>query len=148
VWTVVEFPEDSSRARGDREAEEWLRRELEFLRGVERRILRRARVREDAWRAVAVTVILAMFACCWYLAALSSGDSAGSACPTVSSIAGGGAGAGLAVARPAAAAEAGAAVTEAVARDRARGPARADVRANTSNTAKVAAAAAPAGCSV
>jgi hypothetical protein len=93
----MEFPEDprgDSRSPDaqppqaqDREAEAWLRRELAFLYGVERRILRRARVRREAWRAAAVALILAVFACCWYLAALSSEGSSGTACPAKSATA-------------------------------------------------------------
>lgn len=79
---MTEFPEDAPRAREDREAADWLRSELEFLGGVERRILRRSRVREQAWRAATVAFILAIFACCWYLAALASGGFIGSACPS------------------------------------------------------------------
>jgi hypothetical protein len=79
----MEFPEDAPRAREDREAEDWLRRELAFLHDVERRILRRTRLREGAWRAAAVAIILAVFACCWYLAVLGSEGSAGWACPSV-----------------------------------------------------------------
>ena len=82
---MTESPEDSPRAREDRDAEGWLRSELEFLGGVEKRVLRRTRVREEAWRAAAVAFILAIFACCWYLAALTSGGSAGSACPSIGS---------------------------------------------------------------
>ena len=91
---MMEFPEDAPRAREDREAEDWLRGELEFLHGVERRIRRRTRLREEAWRAVAVAFILAIFACCWYLAALGSGSagSAGPACPSAGSTATAGAG--------------------------------------------------------
>lgn len=66
---------DSHRSRpprGEHETEAWLRRELAFLYGVERRILRRTRIRKEAWRAAAVAAILAMFAACWYLAAVSS----------------------------------------------------------------------------
>ena len=86
----MEFPEDprgEPRSEGhhspqaqDREAEAWLRRELAFLHGVERRILRRSRMRREAWRAAAVALILAVFACCWYLAALSD-TSSSTACP-------------------------------------------------------------------
>jgi hypothetical protein len=93
----MEFPEDprgDSRSPDaqppqaqDREAEAWLRRELAFLYGVERRILRRARMRREAWRAAAVALILAVFACCWYLAALSSEGSSGTACPAKSATA-------------------------------------------------------------
>lgn len=60
------------RSRADLEAEAWLRRELAFLYGVERAIKRRARLRKEGWRAIAVAVILAMFAACWYVAAVSS----------------------------------------------------------------------------
>lgn len=95
----MEFPEDSPRAREDQEAEDWLRRELDFLRGAERRILRRARMREEAWRAAAVAFILAIFACCWYLAALGS-ESGRSACPPFGSTARAGVGAGRAVPAP------------------------------------------------
>jgi hypothetical protein len=93
----MEFPEDphgdarSPDARPpqaqDQEAEAWLRRELAFLYGVERRILRRTRMRREAWRAAAVALILAVFACCWYLAALSSDGSSGTACPAKSATA-------------------------------------------------------------
>ena len=90
----MEFPEDprgeplspdahSPRAQ-EHEAEAWLRRELAFLYGVERRILRRSRLRREAWRAAAVALILAVFACCWYLAALSSDGSSPTACPAKS----------------------------------------------------------------
>ena len=81
----MEFPEEparrdprtpdahrSPRSRAEHETEVWLRRELAFLHGVERRILRRTRIRKEAWRAAAVAAILAMFAACWYLAAVSS----------------------------------------------------------------------------
>lgn len=71
----------SPRAGADHEAEAWLRRELAFLHGVERRIVRRARWRREGWRAAAVALILAMFACCWYLAALSSDGASNGACP-------------------------------------------------------------------
>lgn len=102
---MTEFPEDSPRAREDREAEDWLRGELEFLSGAEKRMLRRTRVREGAWRAVAVAFILAIFACCWYLAALSSSSgSTGSACPSVGSTAQVAAGRVLPALRPRAAA--------------------------------------------
>jgi hypothetical protein len=80
----MEFPEEprprdpripdahrTPRSRAEHD-EVWLRRELAFLYGVERRILRRARIRKEAWRAAAVAAILAMFAACWYLAAVSS----------------------------------------------------------------------------
>jgi hypothetical protein len=66
---------DAHRSRhphGQHETEAWLQRELAFLHGVERKILRRARIRKEAWRAAAVAAILAMFAACWYLAAVSS----------------------------------------------------------------------------
>jgi hypothetical protein len=88
----MEYPEEprtpdahgSPRSRPGQEAEVWLRRELAFLYGVERRIRRRTRLRREAWRAAAVALILAIFAACWYLAALST-DSAAStgnnACP-------------------------------------------------------------------
>jgi hypothetical protein len=90
----MEFPEDprndshtpdahSPRAE-DVEAEAWLRRELAFLYGVERRIQRRARLRREGWRAAAVALILAVFACCWYLAALSSEGATRDACPAKS----------------------------------------------------------------
>lgn len=82
---MTEFPEDSPRAREDPEAEDWLRRELAFLHGVERRVVRRARAREEAWRVGAVALIFVMFASCWYLAALSSSDGSGTACPVASS---------------------------------------------------------------
>lgn len=65
----------------DGETEAWLRSELAFLHGVERRILRRSRLRKEAWRAAAVALIMAVFACCWYLAALSSDNSSSTACP-------------------------------------------------------------------
>jgi hypothetical protein len=81
----MEFPEEPRPARDPRspeprparpsaehETEAWLRRELAFLHGVERKILRRGRIRKEAWRAAAVAAILAMFAACWYLAAVSS----------------------------------------------------------------------------
>jgi hypothetical protein len=92
VEAVVEFPEEprshdahrSRRSRSEHETEIWLRRELAFLYGVERRIKRRARLRREAWRAAAVALILAMFAACWYLAAISSesvaSSSSGNAC--------------------------------------------------------------------
>jgi hypothetical protein len=76
-----------AQAHADRETEAWLRRELAFLYRVERRILRRARMRQEAWRAAAVALILAMFACCWYLAALSAGNSSSKACPAKSATA-------------------------------------------------------------
>jgi hypothetical protein len=91
----MEFPEEprvpdahrSPRSRSEHETEIWLRRELAFLYGVERKIRRRARFRREAWRAGAVALILAMFAACWYLAALSSegvasSSSSGKACST------------------------------------------------------------------
>jgi hypothetical protein len=90
----MEFPEEPRPGRdprdhrspssGEHETEVWLRRELAFLYGVERRILRRARIRREAWRAAAVTAILAMFAACWYLAAVSSNSlsSSSKACVT------------------------------------------------------------------
>jgi hypothetical protein len=91
----MEFPEEprssdahgSPRPRPGQEAEVWLRRELAFLYGVERRIKRRARLRREAWRAAAVALILAIFSVCWYLAALSSDSAAstGNACPAHSS---------------------------------------------------------------
>ena len=96
----MEFPEEprvpdahrSPRSRSEHEVEIWLRRELAFLYGVERRIKRRTRFRREAWRAAAVALILAMFAACWYLAALSSDSVASSsnACPakTVTAAAG------------------------------------------------------------
>jgi hypothetical protein len=62
------------------EAEAWLRRELAFLHRVERRIVRRERWRKEAWRAVTVAAILAVFALCWYLAALATHSAADSAC--------------------------------------------------------------------
>ena len=87
---MTEFPEEprpadaqgSPRSRPAHESEVWLRRELAFLYGVERRIARRARLRREAWRAAAVALILAIFAACWYLAALSSDSAAstGNAC--------------------------------------------------------------------
>lgn len=94
----MEFPEDQrSDPRGeprapdarparaqDHETEAWLRRELAFLHGVERRILRRERMRREAWRAAAVALILAVFSCCWYLAALGGEGSAPAACPATS----------------------------------------------------------------
>lgn len=96
----MEFPEDprgdsrwdahSPQAHGqaqDGETEAWLRRELAFLHGVERRILRRSRMRKEAWRAAAVALIMAVFACCWYLAALSSDNSSSTACPAKASTA-------------------------------------------------------------
>ena len=101
----MEYPEDprppgeprtpdahSPEARADREAEEWLRRELAFLQGVERRILRRSRMRHEAWRAAAVALILAIFACCWYLAALGSDHASSTACPSGSPTAAAGSG--------------------------------------------------------
>ena len=96
VEAVMEFPEEprtpdahrSPRSRSEYETEIWLRRELAFLYGVERRIKRRSRFRREAWRAAAVALILAMFAACWYLAALSSESVASStsskACATKS----------------------------------------------------------------
>ena len=81
---MTEFPEDSPRAHENREAEDWLRRELAFLHGVERRVVRRTRLREEAWRAGAVALIFVMFASCWYLAALSSSGETGTACPVAS----------------------------------------------------------------
>ena len=87
----MEYPEEprspdahgSPHSRPGHETEIWLRRELAFLYGVERRIRRRTRVRREAWRAAAVALILAIFAACWYLAALSSDSAAstGNACP-------------------------------------------------------------------
>ena len=87
----MEYPEEprtpdahgSPRSRPGQEAEVWLRRELAFLYGVERRIRRRTRLRREAWRAAAVALILTIFAACWYLAALStdSAASTGNACP-------------------------------------------------------------------
>lgn len=76
----------SARSRSDYEAEVWLRRELAFLYGVERRIKRRARLRKGAWRAIAVAAILAVFAACWYIAALGSHSmsAANNACATKS----------------------------------------------------------------
>jgi len=82
----MEFPEEprvpdaprSPRSRAEHETEIWLRRELAFLYGVERKIKRRTRFRREAWRAAAVALILAMFAACWYLAALSSDSVASS----------------------------------------------------------------------
>lgn len=73
-------------SRAEHETEAWLRRELAFLAGVERRILRRTRIRKEAWRAAAVAAILAMFAACWYLAAVSSNSlsSNSNACVTKS----------------------------------------------------------------
>lgn len=127
----MEFPEDSPRAREDREAEAWLRRELEFLHGVERRILRRSRVRDEAWRAAAVGFILAMFACCWYLAALGSSGSGGSACPSV------GTGAAVPVARPGTGAGSHGAVA-AAASYRTGDAAQAAAHADASNPAKTA----------
>jgi hypothetical protein len=87
----MEFPEEPRSARDPRipdahrpprsgaeyEVEIWLRRELAFLYGVERRIKRRTRLRREAWRAAAVALILAMFAACWYIAALSTESAAG-----------------------------------------------------------------------
>lgn len=87
---MIEFPEEprassSSPSNGAgraadpaTEAELWLRRELAFLHRVERRILRRAHWRREAWRLAAVGSILAVFALCWYLAAAATGSSAGS----------------------------------------------------------------------
>ena len=97
----MELPEEprspdahrSPRSRAEHETEIWLRRELAFLYGVERRIKRRTRLRREAWRAAAVALILAMFAACWYLAALSSdsvaSSSSSNACPakTVTAVA-------------------------------------------------------------
>jgi len=90
----MEFPEEprtpdahrSPRSRSEHEVEIWLRRELAFLYGVERKIKRRTRFRREAWRAAAVALILAMFAACWYLAALSSDtvSSSSNACPAKS----------------------------------------------------------------
>jgi Mg/Co/Ni transporter MgtE len=88
---VTEFPEDprassssqsgpGGRAGAATEAELWLRRELAFLQRVERRILRRARWRREAWRGIVVGVILAVFALCWYLAALATDGSANRSC--------------------------------------------------------------------
>lgn len=76
----------SRHPRGQHETEAWLRRELAFLYGVERKILRRTRIRKEAWRAAAVAAILAMFAACWYLAAVSSNSlsSSSNACATKS----------------------------------------------------------------
>ncbi|MBR7829451.1 hypothetical protein KDK95_24305 [Actinospica sp. MGRD01-02] len=95
---VMDFPEEPRPARdprtpdshgprpprGEHETEAWLRRELAFLYGVERKILRRTRIRKEAWRAAAVAAILAMFAACWYLAAVSSNSlsSSSDACAT------------------------------------------------------------------
>jgi hypothetical protein len=86
VEEVMEFPEEprvpdahrSPRSRSEHETEIWLRRELAFLYGVERKIKRRTRFRREGWRAAAVALILAMFAACWYLAALSSDSVASS----------------------------------------------------------------------
>src|SRR6185312_4867704 len=87
---VIEFPEEprassSSPSNGAgraaypaTEAELWLRRELAFLHRVERRILRRAHWRREAWRLAAVGSILAVFALCWYLAAAATGSTTGS----------------------------------------------------------------------
>lgn len=96
----MEFPEEprpsrdpltpdahrSPRSRAEHEVEVWLRRELAFLYGVERKIVRRARIRKEAWRAAAVAAILAMFAACWYLAAVSSNSlsSSSNSCATKS----------------------------------------------------------------
>jgi len=89
---VIEFPEEprassSSSSPGAgraadpaTEAELWLRRELAFLHRVERRILRRAHWRREAWRVVAVGSMLAVFALCWYLAAIATGGSAQGSC--------------------------------------------------------------------
>ena len=75
----------SRHSHGQHETEAWLRRELAFLHGVERKIVRRARIRKEAWRAAAVAAILAMFAACWYLAAVSSNSlSSSNACATKS----------------------------------------------------------------
>lgn len=93
---MIEFPEEprasSSGPNGAgraaepaTEAELWLRRELAFLQRVERRILRRAHWRREAWRLVAVGSILAVFALCWYLAAAATGSPANNACPSKSS---------------------------------------------------------------
>ncbi|WP_034268983.1 hypothetical protein [Actinospica robiniae] len=90
---MIEFPEEprasSSGSHGSgraaqpaTEAELWLRRELAFLHRVERRILRRAHWRREAWRLVAVGSILAVFALCWYLAAAATGSPTNSACPS------------------------------------------------------------------
>jgi hypothetical protein len=98
VAAVMEFPEEprvpdahrSPRSRSEHETEIWLRRELAFLYGVERRIKRRTRLRREAWRGAAVALILAMFAACWYLAAISSdsmASSSGKACPAVTATA-------------------------------------------------------------
>jgi hypothetical protein len=90
----MEFPEEPRPARdqwnpearaphprAEHETEAWLRRELAFLHGVERKVLRRSKIRKEAWRAAAVAAILAMFAACWYLAAVSSNSlSSSSAC--------------------------------------------------------------------
>jgi hypothetical protein len=93
----MEYPEEPRspdgprfpRSRSEHEVEIWLRRELAFLYGVERKIKLRARCRREAWRAAAVALILAMFAACWYLAALSSDSVASSsnACPAKSTTA-------------------------------------------------------------
>ena len=92
---MIEFPEDwragaaspepngagAWRAAGaTAEAEVWLRRELAFLHRVERRILRRERWRQEAWRGIVVACILAVFSLCWYLAAVSTDGSSGAAC--------------------------------------------------------------------
>lgn len=90
---MIEFPEEprasSSGPNGAgraadpaTEAELWLRRELAFLHRVERRILRRAHWRREAWRLVAVGSILAVFALCWYLAAAATGSPANGSCPS------------------------------------------------------------------
>jgi len=108
---VTEFPDDSPRAREAREAEDWLRRELEFLRGAERRFLRRARLREEAWRAAAVAFILAIFALCWYLAALGTGAGAGAPCSATRSAVRAGTGRALPAVRPRTATGSGSAVS-------------------------------------
>jgi hypothetical protein len=98
VAAVMEFPEEprvpdahgSPRSRSEHETEVWLRRELAFLYGVERRIRRRTRLRREAWRGAAVALILAMFAACWYLAAISSdsiASNSGRACPAATATA-------------------------------------------------------------
>ncbi|HWG27482.1 hypothetical protein [Actinospica sp.] len=93
---VMEFPEEPRpardprtpdahrppRSRAEHETEVWLRRELAFLYGVERKIARRGRIRKEAWRAAAVAAILAMFAACWYLAAVSSNSLSSSSSKT------------------------------------------------------------------
>jgi hypothetical protein len=113
VEAVMEFPEEprtpdahrSPRSRSEHEVEIWLRRELAFLYGVERKIKRRTRFRREAWRAAAVALILAMFAACWYLAALSSegvaSSSSGKACPAASATAFTGTAHGLKTSAPA-----------------------------------------------